>query len=76
MNTVLNKPEQRALRSEHAARYKPRAALPLHRAVVVVEDIRLRQLTAKALEQLKRPDAIPSRILMTALSEAKALGRS
>lgn len=74
---TINKSEQRALRAQYAERYKPRALpLPLHRAVVMREDPQLRRLTAKVLDELKRPDAVPSRILMSALAQAKALGAS
>lgn len=66
--------DQRALRRAHVDQYKPRA-LPLHRAVVVPrDDPLLRRLVTKALDELKRPDAIPSRILMSVLTEARELG--
>lgn len=73
METVMNKAAERALRAQNAERYKPRG-VPLHRAVVVREDPQLRRLTVQVLDQLKRPDAIPSRVVMSALAQARALG--
>lgn len=37
-------------------------------------DKRLRQITVRVLEELKRPDAIPSQIIYRALEEARNLG--
>lgn len=37
-------------------------------------DKRLRQITARVMEELKRPDAIPSQIIYRALEEARQLG--
>jgi hypothetical protein len=71
-NTV-SKSDQRARRSAQAEKYAPRVAQPVPQ-MAKVEDIRLRRLTSQVLDDLKRPDAIPSRILMAALEQAKALG--
>ena len=37
-------------------------------------DKRLRQITVRVMEELKRPDAIPSQIIYRALEEARHLG--
>ena len=75
MNTVMTKTDERARRQQHQARYRPRVAVAsLPASAVAVEDLRLRRLTAQVLEDLKRPDAIPSRVVMAALAQAKTLG--
>lgn len=66
----------RARQRAHALQYAPRAPIRPTGFSSPVEDIRLRRLTAQVLEALKRPDAIPSRVLMDALAQAKALGSS
>jgi hypothetical protein len=69
-----SKTDQRARKSAQAVKYAPRVVAPQKAASASVEDIRLRRLTAQVLDELKRPDAIPSRIVMAALEQAKALG--
>ena len=67
--------DTRALTQAHAARYAPRArSLATGPARPSLEDARLRKLAAQVLDELKRPDAIPSRVLLAALTQAKALG--
>lgn len=76
MQKIENKPnDARALKQAHAARYAPRVRYPAPRpSEPAREDARLRKLAAQVLDELKRPDAIPSRVLLAALTQAKALG--
>jgi hypothetical protein len=74
-NTV-SRSDQRARRSAQEAKYAPRATVAIRPSPAPVEDIRLRRLTAQTLDALKRPDAVPSRILMAAFEQAKAFGAS
>ena len=73
MKTVTGSSALRERRRTQAVLYKAR---PVQASVArpVVQDIGLRRLTAQVLDELKRPDAIPSRVLMAALAQAKALG--
>lgn len=72
-NSAVAKPDLRARRAAQAEKYAPRQVVRQAPATPV-EDIRLRKLLAQTLDALKRPDAIPSRILMDSLVQAKALG--
>lgn len=61
----------RSRRSAQAQMYAPRVR-PAP-APVALEDMRLRRITAQALDALRLPGAVPRRIVMDALVQAKAL---
>jgi hypothetical protein len=72
--SAMNKSEARAARGAQRAMYAPRP-----RPIAVVReresevDVQLRKLTAKVLEDLKFPGAIPSQVIAGALRQARAL---
>jgi hypothetical protein len=72
MNSALSKSDARARRAQNVAQYQPKATRPLTPVRQTVVDMRLRKLTAKVLDELKRPDAIPSAVIYAALVEAAA----
>jgi hypothetical protein len=67
-----SKADDRHRKSAQAQMYAPRVRVAV--APPAVEDIRLRRLATQALEALKLPGAIPSRVIFDALVQAKALG--
>jgi hypothetical protein len=77
MQKLENTNDVRARKQAHAARYAPRVRAELPRpSGLAQEDASLRKLVSQVIDDLKRPDAIPSRILLAALTQAKAMGTS
>jgi len=64
----------RQRRDAQASLYQPRSRA-VRAASPPLEDPRLTRLTREALEALKHPTAVPSRVIMHALKQAAALGR-
>jgi len=71
---AMNKAQARAARDAQRAMYAPKArATAPARVKETPLDVQLRKLTARVLEDLKRPNAIPSKVIAGALREARAL---
>lgn len=73
MQTQSSKPDK-ARRAAHAAQYAPRVRpAPVARPKVQPGTVELRKLTAKVLDELKKPGAVPSAVILAALVEAQSL---
>lgn len=71
---AMNKIEQKAARTVQRAMYAPRPRPALaSRETETALDVKLRKLTAKVLEDLKLPSAVPSKVIAQALREARSL---
>jgi len=64
-------------RAAHAAQYAPRKRpVPVVRAKPQLGSVELRKLTAKVLDELKKPGVVPSTVILAALIEAQSLTNS
>jgi hypothetical protein len=63
--------QMRKRREAAKSRYAPKSKPPAPTPRVDPAEERLRRIVARTLEELKRPNAIPSEVLLRALKEAK-----
>ena len=72
IQTVMSKNAQSRKRREAArSRYAPKPKAPAPAPRIDPEAERLKRIVARTLEELKRPGAIPSEVLLQALKEAR-----
>jgi hypothetical protein len=64
--------ERRAQIAALKAQYAPKNTKPKSKVVDLQEE-KLRRLTAKVLDELKFPNAIPSNVILAALKKAREL---
>ncbi len=65
--------ERRAQLAALKLQYAPKPVVKTKPKVVSLEDEKLRRLTAKVLDELKLPNAIPSNVILAALKKAREL---
>lgn len=73
MVTVAKKAVDRTVRQENRAKYAPKQVPKLKLVRESADEVALKKLTGKVLQELKNPSAIPSQVIMAALLQVRAM---